>query len=302
MQLSDLLRTYSDYSKQRYGEKVFRVGVSTGIECPHRKQGGCIFCNPASFRGAYQSWDLSIEEQLEKGIRIIREKCGAQAYIAYFQDETSTAGELSYLEDLYKRAFAYEGVKGLALSTRPDYVNESICEILSGLEGDVTLEIGLQSIHEKSLEFLNRGHSQQQTEYALDLCKSYGIRAGVHVVIGIPGESEREMLETVKWISGRKEISEVKFHNLVVYLGTKLAELWQQGLVSQIAIEDYIEILSELIAHLREDIVISRLFTSNILHNDLAAVKMEGNKTKWMNMLRLKLIEKNYKQGCECLG
>lgn len=297
MQLSELINTYSQAMLNTYGEKVFRVGVSTGIICPHRLRGGCLFCNPETFRGAYQAEDLSIETQLEKGINILKQNSKAKSFIAYFQDETSTAGKMDYLSDIFNRAINYPGIRGLAISTRPDYVNEDICKLLNSFHKPVSIEIGMQSIHDRSLEYLERGHNHQDTTKAIELCRKWGINTGVHLIMGIPGESLPDMIETIRWVSDNKGIQEIKLHNLVIYKGTRLGELWKKGEVQQMPIEEYIEILSELIPWVREDIVISRLFTSNILHNDLAVEPMPGNKTKWMNQLRLKLIEKGFRQG-----
>ncbi len=297
MQLSDLIRTYSDHMFKLYGEKVYRVGVSTGIPCPHRQAGGCVYCNPDSFRGDYQNRALSIEQQLDKGIEIISRNTRAESFIAYFQDETSTAGNIDYLRDIFSRALSYPQIKGLVISTRPDYVDEDICEMLRSLSKSVILEIGVQSIHQASLDYLRRGHSQEDSENAINLCQRYGIETGVHLIMGIPGEDFSDMQKTIQWVSDNPGIKEVKLHNLVIYRGTELAKLWKEGKIEQMPIDDYIEILSELIPWIREDIVISRLFTSNILHNDLGVIELSGKKTKWMNQLRLKLENKGYRQG-----
>ncbi|MCF7913011.1 MAG: TIGR01212 family radical SAM protein [Candidatus Cloacimonetes bacterium] len=297
MQLSELIYTYSSAMLAKYGEKVFRVGVSTGITCPHRDAGGCIFCNPGTFRGAYQDNNLNIEEQLEQGMAILRKNSKAKSFIAYFQDETSTAGDLEYLADLFNRALQYPGIKGLVVSTRPDYINPQVCEMLTSFSQPVSVELGMQSIHDKSLNFLRRGHSQADTARAIELCREWGIETGVHLILGIPEECFGDMLATIRWVSNNTAIREVKLHNLVVYDGTDLAKLWQAGEIKQMPVDEYIEILCELIPWIRSDIVISRLFTSNILHNDLAMAALSGNKTKWMNLLRLKLLEKGYKQG-----
>ncbi|MDP8220989.1 MAG: TIGR01212 family radical SAM protein [Candidatus Stygibacter frigidus] len=297
MQLSELITTYSQAMLKLYGEKIFRIGVSTGIMCPHRAAGGCLFCNPETFRGAYQSENLSIEKQLEKGIEILKQNSKAKSFIAYFQDETSSAGQLNYLQDIFSRAINYPGIRGLTISTRPDYVKEELCELLGSFNKPVSIEIGMQSIHDSSLQYIERGHNHQNTIEAIELCRKWGINTGVHLIMGIPGEKLPDMIDTIRWVSDNKGIQEIKLHNLVIYKGTRLGDLWEKGEAKQMPIEEYIEILSELIPWVREDIVISRLFTSNILHNDLAVDSMPGNKTKWMNQLRLELIRKGYRQG-----
>lgn len=299
MRLEELIFTYSQAMKQKYGVKVFRVGLSTGTICPHRKNGGCIFCNPDSFRGNYQTQQKTIEEQLLEGKDIIQKNSKAEKFVAYFQDETSTAGELSSLKEMFEAAASDPDVLELVVSTRPDYIDEKVLSVFKDIKIPVRIEIGMQSMHDRSLNFLNRGHDFESVQKALNLCEDMRITSGVHLIMGIPGESVSEMQETIKWVSEQRVIKEIKLHNLVIYKGTRLAEMWQHNLVKQMKIDDYIDILCEIIPFIRKDMIVSRLFTSNILHNDLAVEKLSGNKTKWMNRLRLKLIEKGISQGSQ---
>jgi uncharacterized protein len=300
LRLEQRINTYSDYLLKKYGRKVFRVGLSIGTICPHRQEtGGCVFCNPETFTGEYQTADLSISEQLGIAIPRIKDNCGDVALLAYFQDETSTAGDPEVLKEKYFEAISHPEIIGLVLSTRPDYINPEIIEMLKSLDTEISIEIGMQTIHDKSLEFIKRGHSHKQTEVALKLCKDAGFNVGVHLIIGIPGESKDEILQTIKYISTNENIDQVKFHNLVVYKNTELAQLVFPNQIMNI--EEYIEVLAEAISYLRDDIVISRLFTSNIRRNQLAVDSYIGNKTKWMNSLRLKLIEKGFMQGCNLI-
>ncbi|HHE37864.1 MAG TPA: TIGR01212 family radical SAM protein [Candidatus Cloacimonetes bacterium] len=298
--LEDRIYTYSTYLKRKYGRKVFRVGLSTGIICPHRiNRNGCIFCNPNSFTGEYQAENLSIEDQLEKAIPLITESCGDIDLLAYFQDETSTAGNLSELKKKFTRALSHPKIIGLVVSTRPDYVNEEIIKLLCSFDIPVTIEIGLQTIHNKNLEFLNRGHDFEQSRKAIELCGKAGLEVGVHLIIGIPGENFENMKQTIRFVSSNKYIKQVKFHNLMIYKNTKLAEMYKNGEVQIFDIEDYIKILGDLIPYLRGDIVITRLFTSNILNTNLTIGNFQGNKTKWMNSLRKYIYENNIIQGSE---
>ncbi len=292
--------TYSTYLKQRFGKRVFRVGLSTGIPCPHRiKTGGCIFCDPETFTGEYQSGGLNIQEQLQDAIPRIKKNCGNVALLAYFQDDTSTAGDIDILKRKYEQALSHPEVIGLVVSTRPDYVNDEVVELLSSFDVPVTIEIGMQSVHDKSLEYLNRGHTFDDTERAIEVCGKAGLEVGVHLIMGIPGETFEDMLATIKYISSNKFIKQVKFHNLVVYKNTKLAEMISSGEASIYEIPEYIETLAKLLPYLRGDIVISRLFTSNIRRSQIAIGKFEGNKTKWMNELRKYIYKNNIVQGSE---
>jgi uncharacterized protein len=287
--------TYSAYLLNKFGKKVFRVGLSTGKICPHRADnGGCVFCNPHTFTGEYQSQDLSIEEQLKDAIPRIKKACGDVQLLAYFQDETSTYGDINFLKQKYEEALSHQEVIGLVVSTRPDYLTEEIIKLLASFIVPVTIEIGLQSIHNKSLDFLNRGHTFEQAEKAIEMCGKAGLAVGVHLILGVPNETFNDMLQTIKWVSTNKYIKQVKFHNLVVYKNTKLANMEDIPVYS---IEDHIINLGKLIPHLRGDIAVSRLFTSNIRRTQIALDEYKGNKTQWMNSLRKYLYKNKLNQG-----
>ncbi len=289
--------TYSAYLLNKFGKKIFRVGLSTGKACPHRiENGGCIFCNPHTFTGEYQSHDLSIEEQYNDAIPRIKKACGDVQLLAYFQDETSTFGDIEFLKQKYDEALSNPEVIGLVVSTRPDYVNEEVTELLTSYKVPVAIEIGLQSIHNKSLELLNRGHTFEQVEEAIKICGEAELTVGVHLIMGIPDETYDDMLKTIKWVSSNKYIKQVKFHNLVVYRKTKLAQMKNIPVYS---IEEHIKNLGDLIPHLRGDIAVSRLFTSNIRRTQIAVDEYKGNKTQWMNELRKYLYKNNLNQGDE---
>jgi len=287
--------TYSAYLLNKFGKKVFRVGLSTWKMCPHREKiGGCIFCNPTTFTGDYQSADLSVNEQLNDAIPRIKKACGDIQLLAYFQDETSTYGSIEFLKSKYDQALSHPEVIGLVVSTRPDYINKGIAKLLASYKVPVTIEIGMQSIHNSSLEFLNRGHTFKQVEDSIRMCGEAGLTVGVHLILGIPDETFSDMLQTIKWISSNKYIKQVKFHNLVVYKNTKLAEMKKNPVYT---IEEHIRNLGELVPYIRSDIAVSRLFTSNIQNPEITMSNFNGNKTKWMNELRKYLYKNNLNQG-----
>lgn len=279
---------------------MFRVGLSTGIPCPHRvKTGGCIFCNAETFTGEYQMAGNSIASQLQEAIPRIKANCGDVLLLAYFQDETSTAGSLEFLRQKFSQALAHPEVIGLVVSTRPDYINQDIIEMLKSFNTPVTIELGLQSVHDKSLQFLNRGHSFEQTDRAIQICGQAGLKVGVHLIMGIPGESRNDMLQTIHYVTSNPYINQVKFHNLVVYKYTALEQLANEGKIELLSIPEYIEILANLLPYLRGDIAVSRLFTSNIRRSQIALGEFPGNKTQWMNELRKYIYNQGIIQGSE---
>lgn len=287
--------TYSAYLKEKFGTKVFRVGLSIGEICPHRLENdGCVFCNPETFTGEYQAKGLSVMEQLEEAVPRIRKACGSVKFLAYFQDETSTSGNISLLKTKFDEALDNPDMLGLVVSTRPDYIGTEVIDLLSSYNVPVTVEIGLQSIHDKSLEFLNRGHTFREVEKAINMCGAAGLDVGVHVILGIPGETFDDMLQTIKWVSSNKFIKQIKFHNLVVYKNTELSRMDD---IPTYTIEEHIKNIAEIIPYLRGDIAVSRLFTSNIRRSQIARDEYEGNKTKWMNELRKYLYKNSLNQG-----
>lgn len=296
--LNSLIRTYSDYLKRKYQRKIFRVGLSTGIPCPHRIQhGGCIFCHQETFTGEYQTRGLTVAQQLEEAIPRILDTCGDVGLIAYFQDETSTAGSLDFLREQYQAALAHPEILGLIVSTRPDYIEQPVIDLLKSLPVPVTVEIGLQTIHNASLQFLNRGHDFAQADEAIRRCGENGLETGVHLIIGIPGESREDIKDTIRYVSGNPCISQVKFHNLVAYKNTPLAKMVRNSNLNILDIDQYIEILGDILPLLRSDIVITRLFTSNIRRSQIALGNYSGSKPEWLNRLQLYLLANNIHQG-----
>lgn len=289
--------TYSAYLLKKYGTKVFRVGLSTGEICPHRLiNGGCIYCNPDTFTGDYQSKGLTIKEQLDDAVPRIKKACGDVKLLAYFQDETSTSGNIAFLKQKFDEALKNSDMLGLVVSTRPDYINAEVIKLLSSYNVPITVEIGLQSIHNKSLEFLNRAHTFEEVHEAINLCGEAGLEVGVHVILGIPNETFEDMLQTIKYITSDRYIKQVKFHNLVIYKHTKLA---QMDNIPTYSINEHIKNIAELIPYLRGDIAVSRLFTSNIRRSQIAIGDYSGNKTKWMNELRKYMYNHGINQGSE---
>ncbi len=292
MNLSELINTYASFMQRKYERRVQRVPLSTGIPCPHGK---CIFCRPDTFTDPVSNQDVITQ------FHTLTDRMGKMfkhpAWIPYFNAETGTYGDLTQLKRIFQTALQQQNVVELAISTRPDCVSEEVCTLLKGLEKPVTVEIGMQTIHDRSLDFLRRGHTHAQTEQALELLKRYGIRTGVHLIIGIPGETIDDMLETVRWISGSGLIDEVKFHQLVIYRDTELEKIMQHDRFIPLTTSDYLTILTRLLPELDERIVVSRMFTSNVRRTGVAIAPDTGSKLEAMNELGQRLKSGNIRQG-----
>ena len=296
--LEERVNTYGSYLKRRYGVRTFRIGLSINRDCPHRKKsGGCIFCSPESFTDRRLAGNLEVKQQIETLLPDIRQGCGRVALLAYFHNETSTAGELDYLKHIFSETLKHNEIKGLIISTRPDYLNKDIMEMLKELKGDIFLEIGLQSIHQESLDFLKRGHTVQDFAAAAELCSRYDIETGVHLIIGIPGETREHMIRTVNYLNNLEIVRQIKFHNLVVYKNTELSGYSREILDSIPDIEEYIATLAIVLQHTRSDKVISRLFTSNVNRDGRALNSFPGLKRSWLNRLSGYLNENDIIQG-----
>ncbi len=298
MQINELINSYSDFIKKKFGRKVYKAGLSTGLICPHRvNNSGCIYCNPSTFVGENQASESDVLQQFRKSAERIRDMFGDVGLLAYFQDETSLAGSPELLINTFKEILELDECLGLIISTRPDYIPESVLEFLSRQEKFVSVEFGLQSIHDKSLSFLNRGHSFADFEKALKITSKYIRHIGVHLILGIPGETEQNIMNTIDYVSESKVISEVKFHNMVAYEGTRLSGIYEDVKDQIPDYEEYIVMLSKVIERLNPDIVISRLFTSHVADSAKVLNPFPGHKTQWIEKLRKHLLAEGIKQG-----
>ncbi len=284
--------TLSTWFKEKFGQKVFKAGLSINKLCPHRvATGGCIFCLPDTFTASTKNKDLST--QLSTTISNIQTNVPkVKAFIAYFQDETSTAEPLAKIKESVQIVRQNPLVAGICFSTRPDYISDALLAYLASLDIFVSIEIGVQSIHDASLKLLNRGHDFAMCEKAIERCTHWGIHTGVHLMMGIPTESKEAMLATIKWAGTHPYINEIKLHNIVGYTGTQLVE----QAYPLMTIDEYINFFPEIIKEISGDKVISRLFTSNLARTQIAT-NIYGHKKLWLNQLKRILKEKNIVQG-----
>ena len=192
---------FGQYMKRLYRTPVYKVNVDAGFTCPNRDgtvaTGGCIYCNNDSFRPSACTSTASLREQISKGIPYLRSRYGAEKFIVYFQPYTNTYASVETLDRLYREALDNPGVVGLAIGTRPDCVDEQKIALLETLARDqfVLVEYGLQSVYDKTLAFINRGHDYACFKTALALTIDRGIHVGAHLILGFPTETREEMLE-----------------------------------------------------------------------------------------------------------
>ena len=259
--------SFGHYMKELYHTPVYKVNVDAGFTCPNRDgsvaTGGCIYCNNDSFRPTACAPTVSVREQIANGIPYLRSRYGAEKFIVYFQPYTNTYASPDILERLYREALDNPGVVGLAIGTRPDCVDEEKIALLESLSRDnfVLVEYGLQSIHDKTLEFINRGHDYACFKNALKLTEGRGIRIGAHIILGFPTETREEMLAMADELSGLP-IDFLKIHQLQVVKETALAALYANKPFAAFGYHEYIKMLSDFLERLSPDVVIQRLFAS----------------------------------------
>ncbi len=254
-----------DYEmKRRFGEKVYRLALNGGMTCPNRDgtlgTGGCIFCSRGGSGDFAASAALSVTEQIRSQKEMIRRKRPVGKFIAYFQAYTNTYAPVSYLERIFLEALADEDVVALSIATRPDCLPDDVLDLLERLNciKPVWIELGLQTIHEPTAKLIRRGYELACFERAVKQLRSRSIEVIVHVILGLPHETNTQMFETVSYLN-TCGIQGIKLQLLHILKGTDLADYYTQSPFSVMTMEEYIDVLIGCIERLSPDIVIHRI-------------------------------------------
>lgn len=249
------------FYRKKFGTKVFKVSLDAGFSCPNKDgskgRGGCIFCSGSTNIGHYKD---SLENQFESIKSQLHRKWRDAKYVAFFEANTNTYASLDTLKDIYERVLKFEGVVGLAIATRCDAFSEEIYDYLEELNSRtyLTIELGLQSSFDSTLEFINRGHTRDDFTKCVQELKKRNIEVVAHIINGLPFETEKMMLETIKYLNWLK-VDGIKFHMLYIEEGTVLENLYKKLQFSLLSKEQYIEILGKQINMLDKEIVVHRL-------------------------------------------
>lgn len=255
---------YSTYIRNKFGGRVQKISVNVGFSCPNRDgtkgSGGCIYCDNSSFTPAYCNATDSIAVQLQKGREFFSHKYPDMRYIAYFQSYTNTYAPVETLEPLYRDAVG-NGIAGLIIGTRPDCISPELLEMLARINQivPVSIELGIESTNDQTLERINRHHTFEDTVKAAQLCAQYGLETGGHLILGLPGETEADFLEHARRVS-KLPIKTLKLHQLQVIDGTPLAAVYRQNpdSISTFTLNSYIATVVSFLEHLSPDIVVER--------------------------------------------
>lgn len=250
--------------KERFGEKVYKVTLNGGMSCPNRDgtigHGGCIFCSEGGSGDFAASAALSIHEQIDSQIAMLSAKRPIHKYIAYFQAYTNTYAPLSYLERIFTEAIEHEDIVGLSIGTRPDCLPDETLDLLSELnkKKPVTVELGLQTIHERTAAFIRRGYKLSCFEDALEKLQERKLETVVHTILGLPGETTEDILETMRYLNAH-HIDGIKLQLLHVLKHTDLADYYRQTGFHILSEDEYVDLVIRCLEMLSPDITIHRL-------------------------------------------
>src|SRR4051812_30604298 len=257
-------RSLSVYLRERFAARVRSVTIDAGFTCPNVDgtvtTGGCVYCDNRSFSPNRRLPRATVLAQVERGIAILSKRFGADGFIAYFQAGTNTHGSLDKLRRVYDEALCHPKVIGLAIGTRPDSVPEPVLELLAGYARrlPVFLELGLQTVHDRSLDWMNRGHHVDAFVDAVRRCQGRGLDLCIHVILGLPGESPADMMATAEALAALP-VQGVKIHNLHVVPDTPLEQMYQAGEVRMLERAEYVGLVCDFLERLPPQMVIHRL-------------------------------------------
>lgn len=249
--------TLNYYYKNKYGCKVFKVSLNAGFGCPNKRDGkGCIYC----LNGSGENRGMSLINQFNKVKEIMENKWPGSKYIGYFQADTNTYAPVHVLKECYESILRIDNVIGLNIATRCDAISDEVYDYLEDLNKrtNLTIELGLQTIREKTVQLINRGHDLKCFEEAVRKLRERNIDVVVHIINGLPYESKEDMIKTARYLSGL-DIQGVKIHMLFVLKGTLLEKLYYEKGFHVLSKDEYVDIVCDQLEVLRDSIVINRI-------------------------------------------
>lgn len=289
------------FLREKFGEKVFKISLDAGFSCPNRdgtiSKGGCIYCSERGSGDFAGNRNFSIGKQFKEIEEIMSKKWKKGKYIAYFQAYTNTYASIKELREKYQEAVSKEGVVALAIATRPDCLSDDVIELIKEYNERLYtwVELGLQTVNEDTAKYINRGYKLHVFEDALERLRSKNIDVVVHTIFGLPGESHKEMLDTIRYLS-TKDIQGIKMHLLHLLKGTPLVKVYEQGKLTFLEKEEYIDLICEAITLLSPKIVIHRL-TGDAPRNLIIGPMWSLKKWEILNAIEEKLEKDDLYQG-----
>lgn len=287
--------SFNKYLRDKFGQKVYKISLDGGFTCPNRdgklSTRGCIFCSKGGSGDFAESREISITEQIENGKKRVEKKIKDGKYIAYFQAFTNTYAPVEALRQKYGEAINHPDIVALSIATRPDCLGEDVLRLLDEMSKikPVFVELGLQTIHPKSAKYIRRGYDLSVYDKAVKDLKKIGINVVVHVILGLPNESEEDMLKTVKYVC-ESGANGIKLQLLHVIDGTDLAKDYEKGLFKTLEFDEYVKLIVKCVKIIPKDIVIHRL-TGDGAKKDLIAPLWSSDKKRVLNAINKALRE-----------
>ncbi|NPE27368.1 TIGR01212 family radical SAM protein [Methanococcoides sp. SA1] len=294
---------YSHYIQQKFGEKVYRIGIDSGFTCPVRDgkigTGGCLYCNNSSFSANQNQDCTSVKEQIERTLEINKtsRKKNTKSFFAYFQSYTNTYAPVEELEKLYRETLDFPEIVGLIIGTRPDCLPDSVLDLLHDISRDyyVSLELGIESVYDKTLDWVNRGHDFATTEKAVNRAVAKNINVSGHYILGFPTETRNEMLNSSKFLN-KLPLTGLKIHNLHIVKNTPLANVYEENPFKLFEEDEWITFMCDYLERLRSNLVIERL-VGDAMRDTLVAPHFPTHKTQILEKIRRELERRNSYQG-----
>jgi radical SAM protein (TIGR01212 family) len=295
---------YSRHLRQKFGVRVYRVTIDAGFTCPNVDgtvtTGGCVYCDNRSFSPNRRLPRATVAAQVERGIELLKARYGAKKFLAYFQAATNTHAAVEKLRRLYDEALAHPDVIGLIIGTRPDSVPDPVLDRIEDYARTrfVSLELGLQTIHDRSLDWMNRGHHFDAFLDAIARCETRPFELCAHVILGLPDESRDDMLATADALAGLP-IQAVKIHNLHVVPDTPLEGMYRRGEVRLFERQEYVETVCDFLERLPTEMVIQRL-NGDAPPDYLVAPLWCLDKASLLRDIQAELVRRDSWQGKKC--
>lgn len=291
----------SDYYKEKYGSKIYKLSLKGADTCPNRDGtvgvGGCIFCSQSASGEFAEEKIGTVSEQLERAKKRVDKKIKDGKYIAYFQSFSNTYGDANYLKNLFLEAIKPDYIVGIAIGTRPDCLGEEMLGVLSEVNAQkpVTIELGLQTSNDKTAEYINRCYKTEVFDNAVKNLKTRGIEVVAHMIIGLPFESEEDILNTARHIAN-SGADGIKFHLLHILKDTKLASEYEKGVFSALGLETYTKILKNCLEVISPKMIVHRI-TGDPPKSELIAPNWSADKKRVLNYISKYFKEQNLIQG-----
>lgn len=280
--------TLNNYLKNRFGCKVYKIAIDAGFTCPNRDgtldTRGCIFCSKGGSGDFAESRALSIYNQIEAGKSRVAKKIKDGKYIAYFQAFTNTYAPVAHLRELYMQAVRHPDIAALSIATRPDCLADDVLQLLKEINNikPVFVELGLQTIHKKTADYIRRGYDLETYDTAVENLHRAGLNVVTHLIIGLPYETEKEILESVEYVCKRTD--GIKLQLLHILKGTDLAIDYENGMFDVLTLEEYTDIIVKCVRIIPENVVVHRL-TGDGAKKDLIAPFWSADKKRVLNTI-----------------